>query len=266
MRHRATPGRSSGQPRQRPHEITHPSPPQPANPPCTCPSTGPANSSGKPCGTTSSATRPSSHAPPDPTHQSLSTPAIQARPKEPKGKAGTGQQITHAHRVHAAPNPANHGSQSPIHGIRLRTLELTLPNCFTATWTVSVRRVATAARQISAVQTVFDQLHRVIAAGLPGTFARLPRTVNQLLKGKRQWAREITTQPRTGAGILPPWRSAGAMRLRSSGNYTHSVAGLADSWSLPPIRSVCRRIEERPCEVDLPERRRRQPAPQLLLG
>ena len=43
----------------------------------------------------------------------------------------------------------------------------------------------------------------------------------------------ITTQPRMVAGILPPWRSAGAMRLRSSGNYTHSVAGLADSWSLP---------------------------------
>ena len=35
------------------------------------------------------------------------------------------------------------------------------------------------------------------------------------------------------AGILPPWRWASAMRLRSSGNYTHSVAGFADSWSLP---------------------------------
>jgi hypothetical protein len=33
----------------------------------------------------------------------------------------------------------------------------------------------------------------------------------------------ITTQPAMGAGILPPWRSASAMRLGSAGNYTHSV-------------------------------------------
>ena len=69
---------------------------------------------------TASTTRPPNPAPPDPTDQPRSTPPSQARPEEPKGKAGTGQQITHAHRAHAVPNPANHGSQSPIHGIRLR--------------------------------------------------------------------------------------------------------------------------------------------------
>src|SRR4029077_9544920 len=95
----------------------------PANPCCTCPSTGPANSSGKAYGTTSSATRPTSHEPPDPTHQSLSAPPPQARPKEPKGKAGTGQQITHAHRVQARPRRTqSHQSQRGItvHGSRLR--------------------------------------------------------------------------------------------------------------------------------------------------
>ena len=78
---------------------------------------------GKPCGTTSSATQPHNPAPPDPTHQSLSTPPPQARPEEPKGKAGTGQPITHAPPRppgHASPKPANDCSKSPIHGFRLR--------------------------------------------------------------------------------------------------------------------------------------------------
>src|ERR1700741_2947768 len=79
--------------------------PPPPNPPCTCPSTGPANSSGKPSGTTSSATRPYSHEPPDPTDKSLSTTPPQARPEEPQTKSWY-RPADHTHPTPSTPRHA----------------------------------------------------------------------------------------------------------------------------------------------------------------
>ena len=76
---------------------------------------------GKPCGTTSSATRPHNRAPPDPT----SSPCPPRHPGPTrgtrKGKAGTGQPITHAPaRTSGTPHQSgNDRSKSPIHGFRL---------------------------------------------------------------------------------------------------------------------------------------------------
>ena len=78
----------------------------------------PRQPNGKPCGTTSSATRPRNRAPPDPTRP---CPPRHPRPdpRNPQqGKAGTGQQITHAH---PHPRPA-----AP-HRIRRRPPEITDP-------------------------------------------------------------------------------------------------------------------------------------------
>ncbi len=68
---------------------------RPAGRCCTCPPIGHDKLNGKPCGTTLSATRPRNRGPPDPT--GFSCPPARPGPRNPQqGKAGTGQQITHA--------------------------------------------------------------------------------------------------------------------------------------------------------------------------
>ena len=89
------------------------------------PAHGAGKPDGKPCGTTSSATPPSSHEPPEPSRQPLSTPPSPARPEDCHNKEklvqASGSRMPPRHtRPHFRTTASTETRKSPIHGFSLR--------------------------------------------------------------------------------------------------------------------------------------------------
>ena len=87
-------------------------------------------------------------------------------------------------------------------------------------------------------------------------FATLGGTINQLLRAGAS-GRAHHDPTKDGNWNIATVAIGRHFWLRSSGNYMHSVAGLADSWLLPTNSISSAGLSGgRPCELDLPQRRR----------